>query len=105
MIACENLACPACDVAKATEHLDGWNAPVCAKCRAILTKGWERAQKRRGIISLVLISFVLWGLSITNLTEDPAVLAIIVVVILSIVLWDRRTFKNIDRQYFIRRTY
>lgn len=97
------LLCSCCQQWTATEHSDGWNAPVCFSCQSSLTRAWERAHKRRGLISFILITAIVYGLSSPTVQSDPLLLSSLVVVTLFVILWDGHSYKRIDQNHFIRR--
>ncbi|MDF1664629.1 MAG: hypothetical protein P1V97_22920, partial [Planctomycetota bacterium] len=68
------VLCSGCQEVKATEHSDGWNAPICFDCQPTIMQAWERAHKRRGVISFLLIASIVYGLSNSTVQADPLLL-------------------------------
>jgi hypothetical protein len=99
------VLCQACGDFKGTEHADGWDAPLCLDCQGKLSEGWLKAQKQRGLISLILVSASGASFTSPQVQRAPLLIALLVVLTLFIILWDNRTLKDIDQRYFIRRTY
>ena len=97
--------CQSCGLLTATEHPGGWDAVLCSDCQVSLGRVWQRSQRLRELVSLVLVSAFALCLLLPAVHANPLWIAVLVLAILLVILWDGRTFKSIDERCFVRRQY